>query len=277
MVGSSGTLLTRLDGGVLTLTIDRPGRGNALDGPTVDALLEVLGGLAADPGEARAVLLRGEGKHFCTGADISASASDAQRERGAPAAGKRPSVGHMVRALGTGPHRLVRELWDCRLPVVAELTGRTSGLGLHLALACDLTVAGAGATFAEPFSERGFNVDSGGSWLLPRFVGLTRAKQLLYSARPIDAGTAASWGLVAEVVDDEQVGLRARELAEELAGRPTFTLGVTKQLLHLHLAGSLAEALDDEASAVELTIRSEDFREGMRAFAEKRSPSFSGR
>lgn len=262
-------LLRELAGGVLTLTINRPDRGNAIDSATAALLIEAFDDLTADPGEVRSVLLRSEGKHFCTGADIT-SAGDRPRDA-------KPTVGHMVRSLGRGPHRLIETVFGCPLPVVAELTGRTSGMGLHLALACDVTVAGTSATFAEPFAQRGFNVDSGGSWLLPRFVGLTRAKQLLYRAEPIDARTAEAWGLVTQVVDDDDVERLARGTANELASGATVAIGVMKQLLHDNLTRDLHEALAAEASGIELTIRSEDFKEGMRAFAEKRRPDFTGR
>lgn len=264
----SGSLLTERDGRVLTLTINRPDRGNALDGVTVAALIEVLDGLAADAGGVRSVLLRSEGRHFCTGADIGGSGA---------AGGGRPAIGHMIRSLADGPHRLIERLWNCRLPLVAELTGRTSGLGLHIALTCDFTIAAESATFGEPFLDRGFNVDSGGSWLLPRLVGLTRAKQLLYTAEAVEARTALAWGLVSEVVGDNDVVARAAELTSLLATRPTFALGVTKRLLHRHLDGDLESALESESEAIELTIRSDDFKEGMRAFAEKRRPHFDGR
>jgi 2-(1,2-epoxy-1,2-dihydrophenyl)acetyl-CoA isomerase len=260
------TLLVEQREGVLTLTINRPDRGNALDGPTVDALIAVLEGLAAEPGEARAVLLRSEGRHFCTGADI-----------GGAGGGKRGAIGHMVRALGRGPHRMIELLWDCRLPVVAELTGRSSGLGLHVALTADVTVAAESATFAEPFADRGFSVDSGGSWLLPRMVGLTRAKRMLYTAEVVDAPTALEWGLVSEVVPDALVVTRAHGAAATLARQATFALGVTKGLLHRHLQDDLGAALRTESEAVELTIRSDDFKEGIRAFGEKRPPEFTGR
>jgi 2-(1,2-epoxy-1,2-dihydrophenyl)acetyl-CoA isomerase len=261
------TLTTRREGAVLVVAIDRPERGNALDGAPIDALLDVIGHLASDPGEVRAVVLRGEGRHFCTGADIG----------GAGGGGAPTSIGHIARGLATGPHLLVQRLWECRLPVVVELTGRTSGLGLHVALTGDWTVAGESATFAEPFSDRGFNVDSGGSWLLPRLVGLTRAKRMLYTAEVVDAATAMEWGLISQVVADADVEAEAMAVAEGLARRPTFSLGATKGLLHRHLDGDLARAMEDEAAAIELTVRSDDFKEGMRAFAEKRPPRFTGR
>jgi 2-(1,2-epoxy-1,2-dihydrophenyl)acetyl-CoA isomerase len=263
---AASTLIAEQVTGVLTLTINRPERGNALDGPTVDLFIDVLQDLAADPGEVRAVLLRSEGRHFCTGADIGGAGS-----------GKRGAIGHMVRALGRGPHRMVELLWDCRLPVVAELTGRSSGLGLHVALTADVTVAAESATFAEPFADRGFSVDSGGSWLLPRMVGLTRAKRMLYTSEVVDAPTALEWGLVSEVVPDAMVVTRAQGVAATLARQATFALGVTKGLLHRHLQDDLGAALRSESEAVELTIRSDDFKEGIRAFGEKRPPGFTGR
>ncbi len=269
MAEPTDALLADTRDGILTLTINRPHVGNALDGPTVLELISVLADLAADPGAVRAVLLRSEGTHFCTGADISGGAGG----RG----GERPAVGHMVRTLRTGPHRLVEMLWNCRLPVVAELTGRTSGLGLHVALSCDVTVAAESATFAEPFVRRGFNVDSGGSWLLPRFVGLTRAKRLLYTGAAIDSATAFDWGLISEVVADDEAGSRAAEMAAELATGPTFALGTMKHLLHRNLVVDLPDAMAEEAHGIELSIRSDDFKEGMKAFVEKRPPEFTGR
>jgi 2-(1,2-epoxy-1,2-dihydrophenyl)acetyl-CoA isomerase len=263
-------VLNDRDGALLTLTLNRPDRGNAIDAAAAAALIEVFDSLSADSDGVRAVLLRSEGKHFCTGADIGGTG-----DRASP--GERPSIGHMVRSLAHGPHRIIESLFRCPLPVVAELTGRTSGLGLHLALCCDVTVAAATATFAEPFAQRGFSVDSGGSWLLPRFVGLTRAKQRLEREEAIDAPTAEAWGLVSEVVADAELPARARQRAEELAGGATFALATMKQLLHEHLTSDLPAALRREAAAIELTIRGEDFKEGMRAFVEKRPPDFTGR
>lgn len=265
-MSDSSVLLDR-DGGVLTITINRPHRGNALDADAVGRLIDVLSSVAATPGDDRAILLRSSGTNFCTGADIGTSGSSSAT---------RPQIGHMVRSLAAGPHRLIELLWNCPLPIVAELTGRSSGLGLHIALACDITVAAEGSSFAEPFSERGFNVDSGGSWLLPRFVGMARAKRMLYTANVIDAATAFSWGIVTELAPDDVVVARAREIAGSMATRPTFAISSMKQLLHEGGEGSLSDALRREAAAIELTIRSDDFKEGMRAFSERRPPNFTG-
>lgn len=259
------TVLVERRDGALVVSINRPDRGNALDSPTIQKLIDVVGTVTADPGDVRVVVLRSVGKHFCTGADIGGSSSG------------KPMIGHMVRSLAAGPHRLIQVVWDCPVPVVAELTGRSSGLGLHLALACDLTIAADSATFAEPFADRGFNVDSGGSWLLPRLIGLTRAKRLLYSAEVLDAATALDWGLVSEVVAEDHLESRVSEVVTDFSRRSTFALGTMKRLMHDSLDGVLADALEREAAAVELTIRSDDFKEGMTAFRERRPPRFTGR
>jgi 2-(1,2-epoxy-1,2-dihydrophenyl)acetyl-CoA isomerase len=150
-------------------------------------------------------------------------------------------------------------------------------MGLHLALACDMAVCADTASFSEPFSDRGFNVDSGGSWLVPRAIGLSRAKRLLFTSEVVDAATAAAWGLVHDVVSESDLDARTVELAARLAAGPTFAIGVTKSLLHHGGQSGLRDALEREAHGVELTIRSDDFKEGMNAFRDKRPPRFSGR
>jgi 2-(1,2-epoxy-1,2-dihydrophenyl)acetyl-CoA isomerase len=178
--------------------------------------------------------------------------------------------------LASGNHRLIRSVHDCRLPVVAAVQGAARGFGLHLAMAADFVIAGRQASFGEPFTDRGFSVDSGGSWLLPRRVGIARAKRLLYTAEEIDADTALDWGLIDELVDPATLEAAARRMAEMLASRPTQALAATKRLLHDHAVTDLDQALDAEAMAVELTVRSNDFKEGMAAFAERRPPRFTG-
>jgi 2-(1,2-epoxy-1,2-dihydrophenyl)acetyl-CoA isomerase len=189
---------------------------------------------------------------------------------------ERPVNGHMLRSLGAGHHRLVRSVFECRLPVVAAVQGTARAAGLHLALATDFVIAGESATFCDPFTDRGFSVDSGGSWLLPRMIGLTRAKHFLYMAEPIDAPTALAWGLIHDVVPDAELDAVARRRAAALAARPTQALAATKRLLHDNATTGLSQALHAEAMAVELTLRSNDFKEGMRAFFDRRSPDFDG-
>jgi 2-(1,2-epoxy-1,2-dihydrophenyl)acetyl-CoA isomerase len=151
------------------------------------------------------------------------------------------------------------------------------GIGLHLAAAADFVVAGSDALFAEPFCKRGFSVDSGGTFLLPRLIGLQRSKELMIRGTEITAETALDWGLVGQVVEPDRLDAVATDLARELAGGPTYSLGMTKRLVN-DGPGTLSDALSAETTAVELTIRSDDFKEGIRAFLDgRRTPHFTGR
>jgi 2-(1,2-epoxy-1,2-dihydrophenyl)acetyl-CoA isomerase len=261
---------TTRDGSLLVVTINRPDRGNALGGEAAVALADAFDEASLGSGEVRAVLLRAEGKHFCTGADIGGG------RRGSGGESARPINAHMVRGLASAHHRTISAAFHCRVPVVAAVHGAAIGFGFHLALACDMVVAGEGAYFEEPFTKRGFNVDSGGSWLLPSLVGLPRAKRLLYLAERLDAATALEWGLLAEVVPDDSLEATARRWADDLANRATQAIAATKRLVNNSAHTDLDGALHDESMAVELTIRSRDFKEGMTAFVEKRPPEFTG-
>ncbi len=256
---------TERDGAVVTITIDHDEVGNALSRDAAAEMANVFDGVSNGDGDVRAVLIRAAGKNFCTGADI----------RGVKS-GAKPINGHMVRNLARSHHRLIGSVFDCRVPVVAAVQGAAMGAGLHLALAADFVIAGERALFKDPFTDRGFSVDSGGSWLLPRLIGLTRAKQLLYLGEQLDAATALAWGLIAEVVPNDDLDATARGRAIALAARPTQALAATKRLLHDSSRLDLDQAMHAETMAVELTLRSNDFKEGMTAFVEKRPPEFTG-
>jgi 2-(1,2-epoxy-1,2-dihydrophenyl)acetyl-CoA isomerase len=174
-------------------------------------------------------------------------------------------------------HRLVPLVCSVQVPVVAAVRGYAAGIGLHLAAAADFTVAATDATFWEPFTQRGFTPDSGGTWLLPRRVGPTRARELLLLGRRLDGAEAAAWGLVHRAVAPDAVDAEVDALAGQLAAGPTVALGLTKWLLHRAEAAALDAHLADEAFALELSSRSDDFREGLAAFREKRPPDFKGR
>jgi 2-(1,2-epoxy-1,2-dihydrophenyl)acetyl-CoA isomerase len=255
-------------GAVAVVTLSKPNVGNALSGAGAIGLADIFDRWAADADGVRAVLIRAEGRQFCTGADL----SNPQIER----TEQRPVNGHMVRQQRATHHRLIASVFHCPLPTIAAVQGAALGFGFHLALATDFVFAAERATFAEPFSDRGFSVDSGGSWLLPRLIGLTRAKKLLYLGHRIDAATAAAWGLISEVVADAELDAFSRERAHELAKRPTQALAATKRLLQESSGATLEQALHAESMAVELTLRSNDFKEGMKAFASKRPPEFTG-
>ncbi|HEX5616564.1 MAG TPA: enoyl-CoA hydratase-related protein [Acidimicrobiia bacterium] len=260
--------IARVDG-VLRLTLDRPAKRNALTDEMVAALVAALED-AATADDVRVVVLDGAGEHFCGGADIVA------RNR-AGANDTRPRPGSIQRRLPTGAHRLVSLICETQVPVVCAVRGWAAGIGFQLALAADFTVATHDARFWEPFAARGFTPDSGATWLLPRRVGDVRARELLVLGREIDGRTAAEWGAIHAAVASEDHAAAVDALVAQLASGPTVALGLTKWLLHAGAGRGLDAQLVDEAFALELSSRTQDFREGLAAFTERRTPRFEGR
>jgi 2-(1,2-epoxy-1,2-dihydrophenyl)acetyl-CoA isomerase len=162
-------------------------------------------------------------------------------------------------------------------PIVVVAQGWVAGIGLHLLLAADFAVVAEDARLWEPFAERGFTPDSGGTWMLPRRIGEVRAREMLLLGRAVSGAEAADWGLVHRAVPSERLDAEAATLTSRLAAGPTVTLGLTKWLLHVGSASPFDRQLEHEALALELSSRSEDFREGLAAFKEKRTPGFTGR
>lgn len=261
-------LLRTLDGGVLRLTIDRPERRNAVDDDMVRELIATFEAASADEA-IRAILLGSTGDDFCSGFDVIGRNADADAPR--------PRVGSIQRRLPVLAHRLVPLILSTQVPVVAAVRGWAAGLGLHLALAADFCVVADDARLWEPFAARGFTPDSGGTWLLPRLVGVARAKDLLMLGREISGIEAASWGMVHVSVDATAVEAHAAALAQRLAEGPTVALGLTKWLVHEGAGLDLERHLTNEGFALELSSRSADFREGMQALRERRDPRFDGR
>jgi 2-(1,2-epoxy-1,2-dihydrophenyl)acetyl-CoA isomerase len=256
------------DEGVLRLHLDKPAKRNALDDAMVATLIDEVDGAGRDE-SVRAVLITAEGDHFCSGFDIvGRNAGDSER---------RPRIGSIQRRLPSEAHRLIPVLCTTQVPIVVAARGWVAGIGLHLAAAADFLVLADDARVWEPFSQRGFTPDSGGTWLLPRLVGLQRARELLVLGTAIDGATAVEWGLGHRAVPAADVDGTAEALARQLADGPTVSLGLTKWLLHTSAEHTLDAHLRDEAFAMELSSRSEDFKEGLKAFVEKRDPGFSGR
>jgi 2-(1,2-epoxy-1,2-dihydrophenyl)acetyl-CoA isomerase len=253
--------------GVLRITVDRPQRRGAMDDAMGLAMVEHL--VAAGQDESvRAILLTSTGPDFCTGSDLTA--------KNAPRA-ERPRVGSIQRRLPSTFHRLIPLLLETQVPVVTAVRGWVAGLGVQLALASDFCVAATDARFWEPFVGRGFTPDSGATWLLPRLVGLARARQILLLGRELSGAEAADWGLIHQAVPDALVDDVAASLAQRLAGDATVAVGLTKWLLATSTDADLDAQLRNEAFAMELSSRSEDFREGLAAFRDKRDPEFRGR
>lgn len=259
-------LRTERDGPVLRITLDRPEARNALTDEMTVALADLVDDAGRDEA-VRVIVLAGAGDHFCAGADI-------VRKN---ASGERPRAGSIQRRLPSTAHRLIPTLLTVQTPVVCRVQGWAAGIGLHLALAADFTVVADDARCWEPFSTRGFTPDSGGTWLLPRRVAPVRARELLLLGRALSGAEAAEWGMVHRAVPASELDAAVESVVATLAQGPTVALGLTKWLLHSAETASLDGQLRDEAFALELSSRSEDFREGIAAFREKRDPDFRGR
>jgi 2-(1,2-epoxy-1,2-dihydrophenyl)acetyl-CoA isomerase len=266
-VSDTGDLQLERRDDVLRIRISRPDHRNALTAAMTRALIDVLEDAAVDDA-LRAVSVSSVGADFCSGADwVATNRADAPR----------PRVGNQHRRQVFESQRLVELVRTIELPVVCAVRGWAAGLGCHLALAADFTIASTTARFWEPFGQRGFTPDSGGTWLIPRLVGLARARQMILLGREVDGEQAAEWGLVHETVPDDQLDAAADALVAELAAGPTVAIGLAKHCLHRSLELPLDQAMELEVLALELSSRSQDFKEGLRAFQERRAPRFEGR
>ncbi|GAA0960004.1 enoyl-CoA hydratase/isomerase family protein [Actinocorallia libanotica] len=264
--GDGGTVAVRREDEVLRVVLERPERGNALSPGMVRAFAAAFEEAASDDG-LRAILIEGAGRDFCTGVDWVSSNEE----------GGRPRTGHLVRRTPLRAHRIVQLLHDVHLPVVCAVQGWAAGFGMGLALAADFTVATRSALLWAPFTRRGFTPDSGSTWLLPRLVGMARAKELLLLGRRITGAEAAEMGLIHRAVEPDELPSAAAALVGELANGPTVALGLAKAALHGAANRTLADALTDETMRLELACRTLDFKEGLAAFAERRDPGFRGR
>ncbi|MFJ8816595.1 enoyl-CoA hydratase/isomerase family protein [Amycolatopsis thermoflava] len=243
------------EGPVRTLTIDRPARRNALAASTADELAAEVRRAESDR-NVGALVLTGAGGHFCAGGDAdSALAAIADESDDAPE--------RLMRAY----HRAVEAIWTSPLPVIAAVSGFAYGAGFNLMLACDLVVCSADSRFCQVFLRRGVVPDFGGAYLLPRLVGMQRAKELILLAPEIDAEHAHRLGLVNEIVaEGADLPGRARELGEALAAGSRFTVAQTKKLLNASTAGTLPASLELEAITQAAVLRSSSAKRGFEAF-----------
>ncbi len=254
-----------LEAGVLSLTLNRPEKLNAFNPDMHHALRQGLQ-RAADEGEVRAVLLTGAGRGFCAGQDL------AERDVSAGAAPIDLSV-----SLGSNYNPLVRRLRELPKPVVCAVNGVAAGAGANIALACDLVLAARSARFVQAFSRIGLIPDSGGTYFLPRLLGTARAMGLAMLAESIGAEQAEQWGLIWKAVDDARLGDEALALARRLASGPTKGYALLKKAINASSANSLDAQLDLERDLQREAGFSEDYREGVGAFKEKREPRFKGK
>ena len=258
-------LLVERDGGVVWATMNRPEKKNALNQALAEELMELLAEVERRSDD-RVLVITGAGGAFSSGADLTDPDLTAGREGAA-------GWLERIRRLHTIPlaiHRLPK-------PVVAAVPGVAAGAGCNLALACDLVLASNDARFCEIFVRRGLTLDFGGSWLLPRLVGLHRAKELAFLGEMVDAARAEAIGLVNRVVAPEDLETAARELAARLAAGPPVALAAMKQAMHQGLSLSLAETLELEGLSQTVCLTTADTAEAMKAFLERREPGFEGR
>ena len=259
------SVLVSVEAGVETITLNRPEKLNALN-PEMHQLLRAALERAAVQPEIRVVLLTGAGRGFCTGQDL------AERDVSAGAAPIDLSV-----SLGSHYNPLVRRLRALPKPIICAVNGIAAGAGANIALACDLVIAARSASFIQAFSKLGLVPDAGGSYFLPRLIGTARAMGLALLAEKLDAEQAVQWGLIWKVVDDQQLINEANALALKLANGPTKGYGLLKKAMYASPGNSLDAQLDLERDLQREAGYSEDYREGVTAFKEKREPRFKGK
>ena len=258
------TLLIDRRDGVVTVTMNNPTRKNAASGAMFEELLETFREIERNRDD-RCMVLTGAGEDFCTGADLSDPSGPAMD----------PHSPGMVRMRRLGD--VAMSLHALSKPAIARIDGMCVGAGLSLALGCDLLVVSSRARFSMIFTRRGLSPDMGASWLLPRQVGMARAKELVLLADIIDADRALAMGLINEVVDATELDARVGELATRLASGPTIALTLSKTLLNNSFSTSMFQALEDEGRAQSVNFASADTIEAITAFLEKRPPKFQGR
>jgi 2-(1,2-epoxy-1,2-dihydrophenyl)acetyl-CoA isomerase len=264
---AEGCVTACRDGAVLRVTLDRPSRRNSLDRLMIQTLVGALTDAAADD-SLRAIHIRSVGDDFCAGADWVAANN---------AGGQRPRTGDLVRRVPHAAHRVIELIHNIQLPVVCAVQGRAVGLGCNLALAADFAVAADDAVFWEPFVDRGFSPDSGATWLLPRLVGVARARRMLLLGEKVNGSDAADWGLIHQAVNRTELDKTVEELVARLASGPTVAIGLAKQALSFGQQATLDQALTQELYSLELSCRTGDFKEGLEAFRQRRTPKFNGR
>lgn len=260
----SDTVLVKRDGPLVRIILNRPEVLNALNAAAHIALRTALEDAAADD-TCRAVLLTGVGRGFCVGQDLG--------ERDPSSDAPVPDLGDTLR---TYYNPTIRAITTMQKPVIAAVNGVAAGAGANIALACDIVVATQSARFIQAFSKIGLAPDAGGSWALTRLLGPARAKGLAMTAHPLDAETAAAWGLIWASYPDDEFASAVEELAHQLATGPTVGLALTKQAIDAAAGNDLDTHLDLEAALQSKAGASADYAEGVAAFLEKRPASFTG-
>lgn len=256
------TILFEVSGPIARITLNRPDRLNSFTAAMHGELKDALESL----GDARVLVLTGAGRGFCAGQDLN--------DRAVSSGGHPVDLGMTVE---TCWNPLVRTLSSIPQPVIARVNGVAAGAGANIALACDIVVAARSAKFIQSFSAIGLIPDSGGTWILPRLVGQARALGLALTGDPLSADKAEEWGLIWKAVDDEALDAEVDGVADKLASLPPLGLAAIKQMIRESWSHTLDQELHCQRDAMRRLGFSEDYREGVAAFLEKRRPTFTGR
>ena len=259
------TILVEKEQGVSRITLNRPDKLNSFNVQMHRELQAALDDIATD-GQTRAVLLTGSGRGFCAGQDLGDRAVSADDER--------PDLGMSVEKFY---NPLIRRLTSLPMPVVCAMNGVAAGAGASVVMACDIVLAARSSSFILSFAKVGLVPDSGSSWHFARAIGLPRAKALAMLGNKLPAEQAEQWGLIYQVVDNDDLMDEAGKLAAHLATQPTEALGKIKNLVHTCFDYSLHEQLERERAQMQYLGRSDDYREGVASFMEKRQPNFKGK
>jgi 2-(1,2-epoxy-1,2-dihydrophenyl)acetyl-CoA isomerase len=251
--------------GVGYLTFNRPKALNSFNVDMHREVAEVLNQWTKNP-EVRCVVISGEGRGFCAGQDLGDRVVDPNAEA--------PDLGYSIE---TYYNPLIKTIVNMPKPVICAVNGVAAGAGANIALACDLVIAAKSANFVQAFCRLGLVPDSAGTWFLPRAVGHARAMGLTLLGDKLPAETAKEWGMIWDVVEDAELKTKVTELAERLAKQPTFGLSLIKKAIHQSSNNTFDEQVLLERDLQRIAGRSEDYREGVQAFMNKREPNFKGR
>lgn len=258
-------LLYEVKDRIATLTLNRPERLNALGGTLREDLFDAIA-TAAAADDVGVIVITGAGRGFCSGGDVK---NMSEREK----TGQAASANERSAPLRD---RCILAMRDCPKPIIAAINGAAAGAGMNLALACDMRIASTAAKFAQSFVKRGLAPDWGGSYFLPRVVGVAKASEMIFTGETIDAAEALKLGIVNSVVAPEELMHAAYTLAKKIAAGPPITIALAKRAIHHNLEADLRSALEFETFAQTICKDTDDYKEGVKAFVEKRAPVFRG-